>query len=67
MKVISSIVSGDSAARDKAYGDGLYLAGERYVMTKAEDRSIYARSVRVPGEQTSIATGQMGKLFQVNR
>lgn len=46
MKVIASIVSGDGSAKDKAYADGLYIAGDRYVMTKAEDRSIYARSVR---------------------
>ncbi|KAM0342821.1 hypothetical protein ACHAPU_009185 [Fusarium lateritium] len=47
MKAIASIVSGDSAAKDKAFADGLYIAGERYVMARAEDRSIYARSGRV--------------------
>lgn len=48
MKVISSIVGGDDAAKDKAFGDGLYAVGTRFVMARAEDRSIYARSVRVP-------------------
>ncbi|VUC23145.1 unnamed protein product [Clonostachys rosea] len=46
MKAISSIVSGDSAAKDKAFAEGLYVAGTRFVMARAEDRSIYARSGR---------------------
>ncbi|RGP59125.1 profilin [Fusarium longipes] len=46
MKAISAIVSGDENAKNKAFGEGLYLAGERYVMARAEDRSIYARSGR---------------------
>lgn len=50
MKVISTIVSGDTAAKDKAFADGLYIAGSRYVMARAEDRSIYARSVSVAAE-----------------
>lgn len=47
MKAISAIVSGDSAAKDKAFAEGLFIAGERYVMARAEDRSIYARSVSI--------------------
>ena len=46
MKTISAIVGGDSDAKDKAFAEGLYVVGERYVMARAEDRSIYARSVR---------------------
>jgi profilin len=46
MKAISSIVSGDAAAKDKAFAEGLYVAGTRFVLARAEDRSIYARSVR---------------------
>ncbi|KAH7192473.1 profilin [Fusarium flagelliforme] len=46
MKAISDIVNGNQAAKDKAFGEGLYIAGERYVMARAEDRSIYARSGR---------------------
>jgi profilin len=48
MKVIADILSGTSgaaAAKDKAFGDGLYIAGDRYVMTRAEERTIYARKV----------------------
>ncbi|KAJ4270369.1 profilin, required for normal timing of actin polymerization in response to thermal stress [Fusarium torreyae] len=47
MKAISAIVSGDKAATDKAFGEGLYIAGERYVLTRAEGRSLYARSGRL--------------------
>jgi profilin len=46
LKAISAIVSGDQSAKDKAFGEGLYVAGERFVMARAEDRSIYARSGR---------------------
>lgn len=46
MKAIASIVGGDAAAKDKAFADGLFIAGSRYVMARAEDRSIYARQVR---------------------
>lgn len=46
MKAIASIVGGDAGAKDKAFADGLYISGNRYVMARAEDRSIYARSVR---------------------
>lgn len=45
MKAISAIVGGDAAAKDKAFADGLFICGQRYVMARAEDRSIYARSV----------------------
>lgn len=48
MKVIAAIVSGDEKARDKAFGDGLYLTGARYVLARADGRSVYARSVRLP-------------------
>ncbi|KFH47839.1 Profilin-like protein [Hapsidospora chrysogenum ATCC 11550] len=46
MKLISSIVGGDSNAKDKAFAEGLYVGGERFVMARAEDRSIYARAGR---------------------
>ncbi|KAM5368675.1 hypothetical protein ACJZ2D_009447 [Fusarium nematophilum] len=47
MKAISSIVGGDAAAKDKAFAEGLFIGGTRYVMARAEDRSIYARSGRL--------------------
>ncbi|KAH7165552.1 profilin [Dactylonectria macrodidyma] len=46
MKAIAAIVTGDTAAKDKAFADGLYIGGTRFVMARAEDRSIYARSGR---------------------
>jgi profilin len=56
MKAISSIVSGDDAAKDKAFAEGLYICGSRYVMARADGRSIYARQVREPlGEAHIIA------------
>lgn len=45
MKNIASIVTGDQAAIDKAYGEGIHVAGERFVLTKAEEGSAYARKV----------------------
>lgn len=45
MKAIAAIVTGDSGAKDKAFAEGLFVGGVRYVMARAEDRSIYARSV----------------------
>jgi profilin len=65
MKAISAIVSGDSAAKDKAFGEGLYIAGNRYVMTKAEERSIYARSgrlgVSIAKTKQAIVVGHHGE------
>lgn len=46
MKTIADIVTGAAGAKDKAFADGLYVAGERYVMARAEDGSIYARKGR---------------------
>lgn len=44
MKTIVSALSG-GAAKDALWADGIHVAGQRYVVTKAEDRSIYARKV----------------------
>jgi profilin len=46
LKVIAAIVQGDTRAKDTAFADGLFVAGERFVLTRAEDRSIYARAGR---------------------
>lgn len=45
MKAIADVVTDKPGARDKAFADGLYISGERYVMARAEDGSIYARKV----------------------
>ncbi|RNJ53827.1 profilin, required for normal timing of actin polymerization in response to thermal stress [Verticillium nonalfalfae] len=46
MKAIADVVTAKPGAADKAFGDGLYVAGERYVMARAEDGTIYARKGR---------------------
>jgi len=43
---IREVVSGLSGNVDKLYAEGLHVANERYVLTKAEDRSLYARKGR---------------------
>jgi profilin len=53
MKAISAIVGGDENAKNTAFGEGLYIGGARYVMARAEGRSIYARSVRYPYHRLS--------------
>lgn len=45
MKNIASIVTGNQASIDKAYAEGLYVAGERFVLTKTDEGSFYARKV----------------------
>ncbi|KAJ4864753.1 profilin domain-containing protein [Trichoderma breve] len=45
MKVIADIVAGNQAAIDKAYAEGIHVAGVRYVLTKTAD-DIYARAGR---------------------
>jgi hypothetical protein len=44
MTALVAALKGGSAA-DKLWTDGLHIGGERYVVTKAEDRSIYGRKV----------------------
>ncbi|KAM3506957.1 hypothetical protein MY10362_002077 [Beauveria mimosiformis] len=62
MKAISAIVNGDTAAKDKAFAEGLFIGGERYVVARAEDRSIYARSgregVAIAKTKQAIVIGQ---------
>jgi profilin len=45
MKALSQVLNGDEAAKNKAFGDGLYFGGQRYVLARVDDRSLYARSV----------------------
>jgi profilin len=45
MRNIAEILKG-GAEKDKAFGEGFYIGGERYVATKIEDRSLYGRQVR---------------------
>ncbi|OWP03718.1 hypothetical protein B2J93_6061 [Marssonina coronariae] len=43
---LKEILAGLAGSVNKLYADGLHVAGERYVLTKAEDRSLYARKGR---------------------
>lgn len=45
MKNIADIVTDKPGAKDKAFADGLHVGGERFVMARAEDGTIYARKV----------------------
>lgn len=45
MKALVTALGG-GAATDKIWAEGIHITGEKYVVTKAEDRSIYARKVR---------------------
>ena len=43
---MKEVVAGLEGRTDKLYSDGLHVAGERYVLTKADDnRNLYARKV----------------------
>ena len=46
MKNLVAIVSSSKEAADKAYAEGVHVGGERFVVTKLEDRSLYGRKVR---------------------
>lgn len=46
MKTIANIVTQSAGAVEKAQADGIYVAGERYVAFRIEDRSVYGRQVR---------------------
>ncbi|KAG6049693.1 hypothetical protein E4U39_005684 [Claviceps sp. Clav50 group G5] len=65
MKAISAIVSGDDTAKDKAFADGLFIAGSRYVVARADGRSIYARSgrlgVAIAKTKQAIVVGHHGE------
>ncbi|MGW7440160.1 profilin [Streptomyces sp. NPDC054849] len=44
---ISAALNGDTEAKNQLFGEALFLAGQRYVMARCEDRSIYGRTGRV--------------------
>ncbi|KAJ4423711.1 profilin, required for normal timing of actin polymerization in response to thermal stress [Gnomoniopsis sp. IMI 355080] len=65
MKNLASIVTGEQAAIDKAFAEGLHIAGERYVLAKAEDGSAYARKGRegiaIAKSKQAILVGHHGE------
>lgn len=42
---MKEVVAALGGSVDKLYAEGLHVGGERYVLTKAEGRSVYARKV----------------------
>ncbi|EHK21313.1 uncharacterized protein TRIVIDRAFT_70330 [Trichoderma virens Gv29-8] len=46
MKVIADIVSKNADAEAKAYAEGLYIAGQRFVLTRVDEGDLYARAGR---------------------
>ncbi|KAK1999369.1 profilin [Colletotrichum falcatum] len=68
MKVIADIVKGDKDVTDKAFADGLYIGGERYVMARAEEGTIYARKGRegiaVAKSSQAVLIGHHGEAQQ---
>ena len=64
MKAIADIVNEDAAAKDKAFADGLYVAKSRYVMARAEGRSIYARQVgAIPSRREQSSAHSLKRLL----
>lgn len=55
MKVIADIVAKNQASIDKAYAEGLYIAGQRFVLTRVDEGDLYARAVR-PRSRTASFT-----------
>lgn len=69
MKALVSILSHVDAAVNKAHSDGIHVAGERYVVTRIEDRSLYGRLGRtgicVVKTKQAILVGHYGENVQV--
>ncbi|KAI1638527.1 profilin [Biscogniauxia mediterranea] len=69
MKNIVAILTGTGDAIDKAHADGVHVAGERYVVTRIEDRSLYARQGRtgiiVVKTKQAIIIAHYGETHQV--
>lgn len=42
---MKEVVSAYNGGADKLFSEGLHVAGERFVVTKADERSIYGRKV----------------------
>ncbi|KAI0894880.1 Profilin/allergen [Annulohypoxylon nitens] len=69
MKNLVNILNKAAGASDKAYADGVYVAGERYVVFRIEDRSVYLRQGRtgvvVVKTKQAVIVGHYGETQQV--
>ncbi|KAI1093633.1 Profilin/allergen [Rostrohypoxylon terebratum] len=68
-KNLVDIISKTAGATDKAYADGVYVAGERYVVFRIEERSVYLRQGRtgvvVVKTKQAVIFGHYGEAQQV--
>lgn len=64
---IAAILAG-GPAKDKAFADGFHASGERFVATRAEDRSLYGRKgkegVAIVKTKMAIVVGHYGEQHQ---
>ncbi|KAH8196067.1 hypothetical protein TruAng_009782 [Truncatella angustata] len=64
-KNLASLVSGSEDSKNKAFSEGVHVAGERYVATRVEDRSAYLRQGRtgvvVVKTKQAILVGHYGE------
>ncbi|KEZ41119.1 hypothetical protein SAPIO_CDS7184 [Scedosporium apiospermum] len=64
-KTIAKALGGD---RDAVFADGFHVGGERYVVTRAEDRSLYGRQgkdgVAIVKTNQAIIVGHYGPQHQ---
>ncbi|KAJ9143981.1 Profilin [Coniochaeta hoffmannii] len=68
MKHIADILDNAGGAVDKAYAEGVYVGGVRYVLARVEGRSLYARQGRnglcVAKTKQAILVGHHGEAQQ---
>jgi hypothetical protein len=63
---MQEVVAGLSGKVDNLYSNGLHVAGQKYVLNKVDERSLYARKVRPENTATQLPardmlTGNTGK------
>ncbi|KAI0132300.1 profilin [Xylariales sp. AK1849] len=65
---LATILKGSEDAKSKAFGEGIHIAGERYVAFRIEDRSVYGRlgktGVCVVKTKQAILVGHYGENVQ---
>jgi len=68
MKNLVNILNATGDAIDKAHSEGVHVNGERYVVTKIEDRSMYCRQGRtgivVVKTKQAVLVGHYGEDMQ---
>lgn len=68
MKNLVNILNSTGDAVDKAHAEGIHVAGERYVVTRIEERSVYARQgktgIAVVKTKQAILVGHYGENVQ---